>query len=97
MREITIKYGIPSWLVRMVKTTLEKTNNKVKIHGKMSPSFKTVVDSGKETCYPCYYLICMEKVISNVTTNPGGTIFNRTRQCLLCADNVAVLECATCF
>jgi hypothetical protein len=38
-----IKYGIPSWLVRMVKITLEKANNKVKIHGEMSPSFKTVV------------------------------------------------------
>lgn len=43
MIEITIKYGTPSWLVKMVKTTLEKTNNKVKIHGEMSPSFKTDV------------------------------------------------------
>jgi hypothetical protein len=36
----------------------------------------------------------MEKVIRNVKTNPGGTIFNRTRQSLLYADDVVVLGCA---
>jgi hypothetical protein len=34
----------------------------------------------------------MEKVIRNVKTNPGRTIFNATRHCLLYADNVVVLE-----
>lgn len=82
----------------MVKRTLEKTNNKVKIHGKMSSSFKTVVGLRQGNILSMLlFNLCMEKVISNVTTNPGGTIFNTTRQCLLHADDVAVLECATGF
>jgi hypothetical protein len=33
----------------------------------------------------------MEKIFRNVKTNPGRTIFNRTRQCLASADDVVIL------
>jgi hypothetical protein len=33
----------------------------------------------------------MEKIIRNVTINPSGTIFNRTRQCLAYTDDVVIL------
>jgi hypothetical protein len=35
--------GIPMNLVRMVKMTLANTNSKVKIQGKLSPSFETAI------------------------------------------------------
>jgi len=35
--------------------------------------------------------IVLEKVIGNIQTNPNGTIFNRTRQCMANADNVFIL------
>jgi hypothetical protein len=31
------------------------------------------------------------KIIRNVRINPGGTIFDRTRQCLANADDVVIL------
>jgi hypothetical protein len=33
----------------------------------------------------------MEKIIRNIRINPGGTIFNGTRQCLVFADDVVIL------
>jgi hypothetical protein len=33
----------------------------------------------------------LEKIIRNVKINPGGTILNRTRQCLAYADDVVIL------
>jgi hypothetical protein len=41
--EIMREFGRPMKLVRLVKMTLENTNNKVKIQGKLSPSFETVI------------------------------------------------------
>jgi hypothetical protein len=40
--EIMKEFGVLDKLVRLVKMTLESTNNKVKVQGKMSPSFQTV-------------------------------------------------------
>ena len=39
--EIMKEFVIPMKLVRLVKMTLTCTNNKVKIQGKLSPSFET--------------------------------------------------------
>ena len=66
----------------------------MKIQGKVSPSFETVVGlrQGDALSTPMY--LCMKKVMRNVQTNPGGTVCNRTRQCLLYADDVLVLGCA---
>jgi hypothetical protein len=46
----------------------------------MSPSFETVVGlrQGDALCTLLFDL-CKEKVIRNVKTNPGGTIFDKTR------------------
>lgn len=36
------------------------------------------------------FLIALKKVISNIETNPNGTIFNRTRQRMANGDNVFI-------
>jgi hypothetical protein len=33
----------------------------------------------------------LENIIRNISINPGGTIFNRTRQCLAYADDIVIL------
>jgi hypothetical protein len=63
-------------LVRLVKMTLENMHNKVKIQGKLSPNFETVVGLRQDdSLSTLLFKFCMEKVIRNVKTNPGGTIF----------------------
>ena len=50
------------------------------------------MDCDKETRYLLFYLIYVwKKIIINVRINPGGTVFNRTRQCLAYADGVVIL------
>jgi hypothetical protein len=41
--EIMKEFGIPMKLLRLVKMTLASTNSKVKIQGKLSPSFETTI------------------------------------------------------
>jgi hypothetical protein len=72
--------------------TLESTNNKVKVQGKMSPSFQTVAGLRQgDSLATLLFNLSMKKVIRNVKTNPGGTILNRTRQRLAYADDVVIL------
>jgi hypothetical protein len=86
------EFGVPDKLVRVVNMTLESTGNKVKVQGKMSPSFQTVAGLRQgDSLSTLLFNLSTEKVIRNVKTNPVGTIFNRTRQCLAYADDVVIL------
>jgi len=86
------EFGIPMKLVRLVKMTLANTNSKVKIQGKLSPDFETTIGPRQgDSLSTLLFNLCMEKIIRNVRINPGGTIFNRTRQCLAYADDVVIL------
>jgi len=79
-------------LVRLVKMTLTNTNRKVKIQGKLSPSFETVIGLRQGNLLSTLlFNLCMEKIVRNVRINPGGTIYNRTRQYLAYADDVVIL------
>jgi hypothetical protein len=91
--EIMKEFRIPKKLVQLVEMTLENTHNKVKIQGKLSPNFETVVEVRQDdSLSTLLFNICMEKIIRNIKTNLGGTVFNRIRQCLAYADNVVILE-----
>jgi hypothetical protein len=90
--EIMKESGIPMKLVRLVKMTLANTNSKVKIQGKMSPSFETMIGLRQgDSLSTLSFNLCVEKIIRNVRINPGGTIHNRTRKYLAYADDVVVL------
>jgi hypothetical protein len=85
--EIMEEFGISVQLVRLLKMTLMNTNNKVKIQGKLSPSFETIIGLLQDdSLSTLLFNLCMKKIIRNIRINTGGTIFNRTRQCLAYAD-----------
>jgi hypothetical protein len=65
---------------------------RIHIQGKLSPSFEMTIGLRKgDSLSTLLFNLCMEKIIRNVRINPGGTIFNRTRQCLAYADDVVIL------
>jgi hypothetical protein len=66
--------------------TLANTNSKMKIQGKLSPSFETMTGLRH-----LLFNLCMEKIIRNVRINPDGTIYNRTGHCFAYADDVVIL------
>ena len=65
----------------------------MKIQGKMSLGFETVVGLRQDDALSTLlFNLCVEEVIKNEKTNPGGAIFDKTSQCLLLyADDVVVL------
>lgn len=69
---------------------MEKTNNVI-IQGKMSPSFERVVGLRQDDALPTLFIYSM---YGGYKECEGTTIFHRTRQCLLCADDVVLLGCA---
>jgi len=72
--------------------TLTNRNSKVKIQGELLPSFEAMIGLQQgDSLSTLLFNLCMEKIIRNVRINPGGTIFNRTRQCLAYADDVVIL------
>ena len=90
--EIMKEFGIPMKLVRLVRMTLTNTNSKVKIQGKLSPSSETTIGLRQgDLLSTLLFNLCMEKIIRNDRINPGGTIFNRIRQCLAYVDDVVIL------
>ena len=92
LEEIMKEFGIPNKLVRLTKMTIENTNSKVKIQGKLTPSFETTTGLRQgDALSTLLFNLCMEKIIRNIRINPGGTIYNRTRQYLAYADDVVIL------
>jgi hypothetical protein len=90
--EIMKEFGTPMKFARLVKMTLANTNNKVKIQGKLLPSFEMAVGLRQgDSLSTLLFNLCTEKTIRNVKINPGGTIFNTKRQCVAYADDVVIL------
>jgi hypothetical protein len=86
------EFGVPAKLINLTKMTLSKTYNKVKIQNKLSGSFRTecAIRQG-DSLSTLLFNTGLEKVMRNIKINPGGTIFNRTRQFMAYAENVVLI------
>jgi hypothetical protein len=71
---------------------LQDSNRKMKIQGKLTAVFG--IERGwrqGDALSTALFNIVLGKVISNIETNPNGTIFNRTREYITYADDVLIL------
>jgi hypothetical protein len=83
------EFGISRKLIRMVKMTLSNTTARDKVQNELAERFD--INSGLrqgDVISSQLFNPCLEKVITNIDINPGGTIFNRTLQVLTYADDV---------
>jgi hypothetical protein len=85
------EFGIPAKLITLTKMTLSRTCNTIEVQNKLSGSFRTecVIRQG-DSLSTLLFNICLEKMMRNIKINPGGTVFNRTRQFMAYTDDVAV-------
>jgi sorting nexin-29 len=84
--------GIPWKLVSLVKMTLENIKCRVKIQGELSQQFdvKSGVRQGDPLPTVLFNLV-LEYAVTNITYNPGGTIFTTQHQLLAFADDICIV------
>jgi hypothetical protein len=67
------EFRIPKKLVKLVKMALESMHNKVKIQGKLSSNFETVVGLRQgDSLSTLLFNVCMEKIIRNTKKKKSG-------------------------
>jgi len=64
--------------VNLIKTTLKNSNGKAKIQGKLTEVFniERVLRQG-DALSRILFNILLEELITDIETNPTGTVFNR--------------------
>jgi hypothetical protein len=86
------EFGIPSKLINLARMTLETTYNQANIQNKPSDSF--ITNTGMrygDSLSTVLFEITLGKVITVIHVNPGGAVFNGTRQILVYVDDTAIL------
>lgn len=79
-------------LIRIIKLTLQRTVNKVKINNSITESFE--VKEGVRQGDPLssiMFSIILEKVIQEANINRTGLIYHKKHQCLAFADDLVIL------
>ena len=81
------EFWISKKLVNLIKMTLQDSNGKVKIQGRMT---KALGRQGNATSTALFNIV-LQKVIGNIEINMNGTIFKRARQYIAYADDMLIL------
>ena len=86
------EFGIPTKLINLTKMTLSDTLNKIKIQNKLSKCFITNrgIRQG-DSLSTLLFNIGLEKVMREIIINPGGTIFNRSKQYMADANDIVII------
>lgn len=77
----------------MIKLTLTKTENKVKVNNKLTENFE--VKEGVRQGDPLSSLlfnVVLEMIIKEANINRSGHIYHKKHQCLAFADDVVILS-----
>lgn len=89
--EVLQELGVPQKIARLVWMTLKGSKNKVKVQNSTSHTFR--VTRGLRQGDPISTVLfnfVLEHVIRNITTNPGGTLFNRSVFWTAYADDINI-------
>lgn len=91
--ETLIQFYVPRKLIRLIQMTLTKNKGKVTIQGEMTDEFEIGrgVRQG-DALSTILFNIVLERVVRNISINPGGTIFNRMVQIMAYADDVVLIS-----
>jgi len=90
------EFGIPSKLIRLVKTTMTNIQCSGPIQSHLSEPISTTRGVKQGDALAClFFNIDLEKVIRDSGIQTGGTIFFKTIQILAYADDIDLMACTT--
>jgi hypothetical protein len=87
------KFGIPSKLVKMVRTCIEESRCKIKFGNNYSEEFETTVGLKQgDALSPILFNVALKEVVRKVQETAKGVSFNGQMHALLAyADDVVIL------
>lgn len=92
LRETLREFHVPSKLINLIMLTLRRTRSKVKIDGQLSAPFE--INQGLrqgDVISAILFNLVLERAVRRISSNPGGTLFNRQVQTLAFADDVGLI------
>lgn len=84
--------GIPNKIINLVRMTHQNTENKVRVHGNISESFK--IGKGLRQGDPIsaiLFNLALEMIVRKSNINREGTIYIKNHQCLAYADDITII------
>jgi sorting nexin-29 len=89
-----MELGIPSELIRLVKTTMTNVQCSVQIQSHLSEPISTTCGVRQGDALACLlFNIALEKIIRDLGIQTRGTIFFKTVQILAYADDIDLMAC----